>query len=158
MLKGISPLVATVLLIAFTVAVGGIVSVWILGFSRTQTSLVGKEAKESIICSYASIALSDVSYCSTTSTLSGKIENTGSVVIGDIKLSIILTNGTILENPLCEAGGKVIKCSSANLTLGVREIASFNLSSSSNYDLIRVSTNCSTCYDEIESSDVTLSC
>ena len=37
-MKGISPMVATVLLLAFTVAVGGIISVWMTGLTRTQTA------------------------------------------------------------------------------------------------------------------------
>jgi flagellin-like protein len=36
-MKAISPMVATILLIAFTVAVGGIISVWLTGFTRTAT-------------------------------------------------------------------------------------------------------------------------
>jgi len=37
-MKAISPMVATVLLIAFTVAVGGIISVWLTGFARTTSA------------------------------------------------------------------------------------------------------------------------
>jgi flagellin-like protein len=36
-MKAISPMIAVVLLIAFTVAVGGIISVWLTGFTRTAT-------------------------------------------------------------------------------------------------------------------------
>jgi flagellin-like protein len=42
-MKGISPMIATILLIAFTVAVGGIISVWLTGFTRTTTG--GTEVK-----------------------------------------------------------------------------------------------------------------
>jgi flagellin-like protein len=38
MKKAISPMVATVLLIGFTIAVGAILSVWFTSFTRTQTS------------------------------------------------------------------------------------------------------------------------
>ena len=39
-MKGISPLVAAILLIAFTVAIGGIISIWLTGFARQQTAQV----------------------------------------------------------------------------------------------------------------------
>jgi len=38
--KAISPMIAVVLLIAFTVAVGGIMSLWLTGFTTTTTSSV----------------------------------------------------------------------------------------------------------------------
>jgi len=38
--KGISPFVATILLIGFTVSVGAILSVWFTTFTRTQTATV----------------------------------------------------------------------------------------------------------------------
>ena len=38
--KAISPMIATVLLIAFTVAVGGILSLWLTGYTATTTSAV----------------------------------------------------------------------------------------------------------------------
>ena len=37
-MKGISPMISVVLLLAFTVAVGGILSVWLSGFTRTATT------------------------------------------------------------------------------------------------------------------------
>jgi flagellin-like protein len=45
MKKAISPMVATVLLIGFTIAVGAILSVWFTTFTRTQTaSITGSAA------------------------------------------------------------------------------------------------------------------
>ena len=40
-MKGISPMIATVLLIGFTVAVGAILAVWFSTYTKTQTSSVG---------------------------------------------------------------------------------------------------------------------
>jgi flagellin-like protein len=37
-MKAISPMIATILLIAFTVAVGGIISIWLTGFTRTASA------------------------------------------------------------------------------------------------------------------------
>jgi archaellum component FlaF (FlaF/FlaG flagellin family) len=162
MLKGVSEMIAVVLIIAFTVAVGGILSVWILAFSRQQSATVGTEAQLSVFCSYARVAFSDVKYCSTTSRISGNIKNTGSVLLGEVKMNIILTNGTVLDYPLCEVDTKVIECSTANLTISVGGIETFNLTTSSNYNIIRVITNCSAysggATDELDAGDVTLSC
>ena len=44
-MKGISPMIATVLLLAFTIAVGGIISVWLTGMTRTQTAGVTTAAQ-----------------------------------------------------------------------------------------------------------------
>jgi len=44
-MKGISPMIATVLLLAFTIAVGGIISVWLTGMTRTQTAGVTTSAQ-----------------------------------------------------------------------------------------------------------------
>ncbi len=48
--KGISPMVATVLLIAFTVAVGGIVSVWMTGFTTSTTGSVESASTNQTKC------------------------------------------------------------------------------------------------------------
>jgi len=42
-MKGLSPLIAVVLLIGFTVAIAGIISVWITGTTRTQTEIIGEQ-------------------------------------------------------------------------------------------------------------------
>jgi len=43
-MKAISPMIATVLLIGFTIAVGAILSLWFTTFTRTQTTAVGAGA------------------------------------------------------------------------------------------------------------------
>jgi flagellin-like protein len=43
-MKAISPMVATVLLVGFTIAVGAILSLWFTTFTRTQTTAVGAGA------------------------------------------------------------------------------------------------------------------
>jgi flagellin-like protein len=154
MLKGLSPLIAIILLIAFTVAVAGIISVWLTGFARTQTELVGEEAEFQLICSYAGIALSDVKYGN--GYLAGIVENVGTVVLGNISLHITYLNASSEKTDLCIAGNNVVKCSVSNITLFSNEIVSFNISiGGSNYDEIRVAGNCST-HDEVERSEVKL--
>ena len=50
MSKAISPMIATVLLIAFTVAVGGILSLWLTGLMTTTTSSVENTTTDQIKC------------------------------------------------------------------------------------------------------------
>jgi flagellin-like protein len=49
-MKGISPMIATVLLIAFTVAIGGLISVWITGMTNTQTAQVTNQSASQVKC------------------------------------------------------------------------------------------------------------
>ena len=52
-MKGISPLIASVLLIAFTVAVGGIISLWLTSYSKTMTSGAEQSSKGAAECAGA---------------------------------------------------------------------------------------------------------
>ncbi len=56
-MKGISPLVAAVLLIAFTVAIGGIISVWLTTFSKTATQQVQAATEYQIRCAVNRLSL-----------------------------------------------------------------------------------------------------
>jgi len=48
--KAISPMIATILLIAFTVAVGGIISVWMTGYTRTTGQSVSSATENMTAC------------------------------------------------------------------------------------------------------------
>ena len=158
-LKGVSPLIASVLLIAFTVAVAGIISGWLQGFTRSTTSTVTSQSNTELVCSYAGISLSSVKYGSSDLSLSGKIENTGQVGIGSITLQIFFTNGSGPNNLKLCTNGTVFSCATANLSLIPREMTSFNVSSGSTslavIDKVRVFSNCSTVYDSVTNSQIT---
>ena len=49
-MKGISPMIAIVLLIAFTVAVGGILSLWLTGYTTTTTGSVASITENQTKC------------------------------------------------------------------------------------------------------------
>ncbi len=51
--KGLSPLIASVLLVAFTMAVGAIIINWITGFTQQQTTVVGQRGENQIKCGYS---------------------------------------------------------------------------------------------------------
>jgi len=158
--KGISPMVATVLLIAFTVAVAGIVSIWITGFTTTSTEGVGEHSEIELYCAYGGISVSSLSYCNSNSYLSGIVENTNLVDIGNITIQITFQNATQTQKIyLCKNGSACMGLGASNMSLTPRELATFNVTiDGSNYDKIHVYTNCSNVYDDALSSDVTSSC
>jgi flagellin-like protein len=65
-MKGISPMLATVLLIAFTIAVGGIISLFFTRLTTTQTGEAEKSATGIAECANAYIDVLDVNTTNTT--------------------------------------------------------------------------------------------
>ncbi|MEM7818913.1 MAG: archaellin/type IV pilin N-terminal domain-containing protein [Candidatus Aenigmatarchaeota archaeon] len=142
-LKGISPLVATVLLIAFTVAAAAIISFWLIPFLTSISQSTTEEADIQLKCSRGGISLFDLKYNLSSSYLSGKIENTGSVSLGSLALQILYLNSTVEKIELCYSGGNVLPCEKSNLTLLPRDIISFSIKIPNNYDVLTLTTNCS---------------
>jgi flagellin-like protein len=60
-MKGISPMIAVILLIAFTVAVGGILSVWFSTTTTSQTGITGAAATNYTRCGGAAINIDSAS-------------------------------------------------------------------------------------------------
>jgi len=59
-MKAISPMIAVVLLIAFTVAVGGILSTWLSTLATTQTSIVSAGTEKQVRCSSVNLLVREV--------------------------------------------------------------------------------------------------
>lgn len=144
--KGISPFIATVLLIAFAIAVAAIFGGWLSTFSQTTTEEVQERSEKRVTCSYGGIALEDLKYNKTTGNFSGKVENTDIIVLGNIDFEIFYTDASRTKLDL-------------NMTLESGEKNTFNQDvtkmNTTSYNKIRVITNCSNVYDEATSSDVT---
>jgi flagellin-like protein len=142
-MKGISPLVATVLLIAFTVAVAGVVSMWVTSFTKSTTTIAERQSRERINCTYGSIALSNVNYCSTTGYLSGRLANNGIVTLGSIRLQEIYENGSSPTQGLCLVGSSIVTCTTANLSIPPGYLYTFNISGiSPGFQSVNVITDC----------------
>jgi flagellin-like protein len=154
--KGISPLVATVLLIAFTTAIASIISFWLIPFLKEFFQSTTQQTDIQLKCSKGGISLFDLKYNLSSSYLSGKIENTGSISLGNFDMEIIYTNYTIERNGLCSSNGIIIFCETSNLTLLPRSLVFFNLQISSNYDTIIINTNCSAygVYDKVTKDEI----
>ena len=141
MKKGISPFIAVVLLIAFTLSVAAIMGGWITSFTKSTSETVEERSEERIECAYGGVALNDLVYNSTLGNITGYIENTDVIPLGNIDLEIFYDNSTRQEIDL-------------NAELSPGEKDSFNQAISSNYDKVRTFTNCSNVYDEVESGDI----
>ena len=95
-MKGISPLIAAVLLIAFTVAIATLVMGWFSTLTRSTTTTVSNKTSESIACSNAQISIEDI-YITAGNTTTGSarviVKNTGFKTIGIVSLQIYNTTG-----------------------------------------------------------------
>ena len=58
--KGISPLIATVLLIGFTVALAAVLMTWVMDYFRGTTDKVGDQTDKFLMCSDLAFEITDV--------------------------------------------------------------------------------------------------
>lgn len=135
-MKGISPFIATVLLVAVAITVAGIFSGWFTNFIKSMTSMISEREGTRVECTYGGISLSDLEYNSTSKDLSGYIENIDIIPLGNIDLEVFYDNATKEKKDL-------------NKVLGPGEKDVFNATINSNYEKVRVITNCSNVYDEL---------
>lgn len=141
MKKGISPFIAVVLLIAFTLSVAAIMGGWITSFTKSTSETVGERSEERIECAYGGIALYSVVYNSTSGNITGYIENTDVIPLGNIDLEVFYSDSTKQEIDL-------------NAELSPGEKDSFDQSITGSPNKLRVFTNCSNVYDEVSSGDI----
>ncbi len=101
-MKGVSTFIATILLIAFTVAVGGIISLFLTGFTKTQTGTAESIGTNITKCGGISIDILSVSstvivYANPSGqTLSSitLIASNGTTIASGMSLSVGQTNST----------------------------------------------------------------
>ena len=155
-MKGVSPLVATALLIAFTIGVAATLSFWLIPYLKKISEQTSQQTDIQLICSRGGVSFTDLVYNLTTSSLSGKIENSGSVVLGNFSMRVIYTNYSFSSFDLCLSGNEIIACDHSNLSLLPREKVAFNLSLEQNFDTITLTTNCSAygVYAEVKRSEI----
>lgn len=103
-MKGISPLIAIVLLVAFTVAVGAILSVWLTGFAGEQAETTGTFAEKVSKCAAVSIAIDNV-----TTTRFRVTHETGSYEVTNVEVTF--------ENATT-ASASPVSCSPSTLSVG----------------------------------------
>ncbi len=133
--KGVSPLIATVLLISFTMAIAIILSNWVLDYSKQQTGALNERGSKQVTCSGAWLEGQDAIYNTTLKKLALDIQNKGNVPLGSFRLIVIYTNGT----------SAFYEIAPVNLTLRPGDTSSIWNSSvdSSAIKRVRVPNNCS---------------
>src|SRR3972149_3341144 len=92
-MKGISPLIAAVLLIAFTVAVAGIVSVFFSNLTTTTTSAVNASTQVQVKCAGSSLKISN-----TSSAVFQVSYDIGTETLSNVNVTFVDQNGTSSTN------------------------------------------------------------
>jgi len=128
MKKGISPLVAAVLLIAATMSIAGILAYWASSFMRTQTSSFNNQTVTSE-CQYADFKIYSCSYNFTSHAISLILENYRDVLLKDLVFYVNFPNSTVI--PI-----------SMNETLPKGLIKSFSIPNMDTFTKIIVKTQC----------------
>jgi len=136
--KGISPLIAGVLLIAFTLAVAAIISGWLTSLTKTTTEKTEKGVSTQVECSKAVIEIDRV-WENPTGNTSVLVHNKGTVD---------LTGGFSL---VC--GDNIKENTSVNVTAGSIESVIFNVDCSGTSSVTISSKSCPSVSDKCESDE-----
>jgi flagellin-like protein len=130
MRKGISPLVASVLLIAATMSIAGILAYWASSFVSKQTETFENQTVTSE-CNYADFKIYSCSYNSSSRRLIMILENTRDVTLKNLNVFIFYSNSTV-SPPI-----------SLNDTLVANQFKSFSLENIDDFSSLTVNTQCS---------------
>ena len=153
--KGISPFIASVLLIAFTVAVGTIVSLWINALMRSQASEVGSEADLAVKCKKAGIRiLDDTIKCNFTGTdyLNFSLQNTGYIDMYNFRAYLYI-NGVTYSYDVLDANTNQNFTKDSPLKIGEIKTVLVNITDSfspTTISWLKISTQCPDVNDRVE--------
>ena len=139
-MKGISPLIAAVLLIAFTVAIATLIMGWFSTFTRTTTTSVSNKTSEAIACSNAQISIEDVYITA------------GNIATGSARIVVKNTGFTTLAIN----GAQVINTTGQNFSTGFSGVSSLTAGSIQTLSLTNVSVP--TCPSTFSKVIVTTNC
>ncbi len=137
--KGISPLIAAVLLIAFTVAIATLIAGWFSTLTRTTTSAVTNKTSLAVDCSSASINIREVFVkAGATGTVRALVENNG--FIDDMNI----TSASVYNNTGHAVGGTGIPVTDFDRGESVViTFSSVNVATCpTNFDRVVVTTDC----------------
>ncbi len=91
--KGVSPLIAAVLLIAFTMAVAAILTAWVTTFTQEQTETVGEQSEQVIECSYATLSVFDATWDNDSEQMQVTVANTGNIDFRNVTVIVLKDAG-----------------------------------------------------------------
>ena len=128
-MKGISAIIATVLLVAFTVAVAGILSIWSTTLTTTQTQTVSNQTGGQVVCTPA-IIVDEVKASTTGGVVNVTYHNAGSQSMSNVKAWVRTTSG-------------IYSTTASNLAAGESAVTGVTLTGTTNTsDLARVTGTC----------------
>lgn len=140
--KGLSPLIATVLIVAFTISTAIIIMNWYRLFSLETSEKIGNQTSVRIECSYGAISFRNV--CFIDNNLTGIIENTGNIDLGNVEIQIVYKNATTISYNSTQLGFEDV------LLVGNRKYFNINIGAKDEIIMIVVKTNCPQVDDEID--------
>ncbi len=138
--KGVSPLIATVLLIVFTVAISTLVVSWLREYTADTTSSVGDTSQEVIECAKQNLKISN-SYITVNTTtgisdVKATLKNTGSVNFTISSAYVYDTTGDF-----CDMTPSITLVSVGNVANLVNDTCDI-LTATSEFGRIEVTTTC----------------
>ena len=142
--KGVSPLIATIILIAMVVAIAGIASQFLTGFQQSRQAEISREGEKVVECSLASIEIDpdSVNFTLASTALILTIENTGrtDLVVREIVYSN--TSTQIRENRMATRRSDSTQITTSSPFKEGAVLTIHNTSVSTRPDKIIVTTNC----------------
>jgi len=96
-MKGLSPIIATVMLIALTLSIVAILATWFSSLTKKQAEDIGTGASALVNCSTANIDLVGVLCSNTTNQLQIAIDNKGQTALYDFSV-LVKINNTYYQN------------------------------------------------------------
>lgn len=156
MKKAISPLIATVLLIAFTMTIAVLVQNFFTGFFSTQQSSTTDKATTTLNCAYAKIRINSISYNGTSTTLKTRItnenQNSKDSALANITFSLIMQDGS------SSSYGASCNCADESLYPGDTKIyANVSVAGGCNITAVYVSSSCANARDTATASGIDFS-
>lgn len=110
--KGISPILASVLLLAVTISVAGVFSGWAPNLAQSVTDQTGNQTEERLSCNEAAAEFISASYDSTNSEVNTALRNTGSSNFDELILvAFDSDDGLMAQTNISVAAGTVANAS-----------------------------------------------
>ncbi len=142
-MKGISPLIAGVLLVAFTIAIAGLVSQFLISTTEEQAGRTSDSGEEVVNCGDTRITILSDSTSWDGSQLTINVENSGSVDAQVPEILVFNSSSVIqsFENPI--AAGETEPFNNTDNLFDSGSIKTFQISVSYHPERVTVTTGCS---------------
>ncbi len=151
--KAISPLIATVLLIAFTITIAGMIMSFNTGFVGNQLTSTTDKSTKAMNCAYGKLRINSMSFNGTSGALKARVTNedqsTSDAPLTNITFSVITQDGsTSIYSASCS-------CSDEALASGdTKFYTNSSVTGGCNITAVYVSSSCTNAKDSITVSGI----